>query len=75
VYETKSREVAYLVPVTKYVERQVPHTVCRQVTEEKVVNHTEMVPTPVERTVTVPVCTMVAKQVSYTVRCCSGGCH
>jgi hypothetical protein len=67
VYEAKSREVAYVVPVPKQVERRVPRTTFRQVTEEKVVNNTVMVPHRVERQVQVPVCTMVPKQISYTV--------
>jgi len=70
VYESKTREVAYLVPVPKQVERRVPRTTFRLVTEEKVVNYTVMVPQRVERQVQVPVCTLVPKQVSYTVPAC-----
>jgi hypothetical protein len=70
VYETKTREVAYLVPVPKQVERRIPRTTYRQVTEERVVNYTVMVPQHIERTVRVPVCTMVPKQITYTVPAC-----
>jgi len=76
VYEAQSREVSYVVPVAKQVQRQVPQTTFRAVTENKVVNYTVMVPQRVERQVTVPVCTMVAKQVTYAVPPCApcGGC-
>jgi hypothetical protein len=74
VYETKTREVNYYVPVAKQVERQVPQTTFRQVTEDKVVNYTVMVPQRIDRQVTVPVCTMVPKQVTYTVPPCGPGC-
>jgi len=63
----QTREVSYVVPVAKQVERQVPQTTFRPVTENKVVNYTVMVPQRVERQVTVPVCTMVPKQVTYAV--------
>lgn len=72
-YETKTREVAYTVPVTKYVDRQVPHTVLKPVTEEKMVTYTEMVPTPVQRTITVPICTLVPQEVTCTVGCATCG--
>jgi hypothetical protein len=71
-YETKTREIHYTVPVTSYVERQVPRTVCKPVTEDQVVTYTEMVTEPVERTITVPVCTLVPKTVTCTVGC--SGC-
>ena len=71
-YETKTREVHFTVPVTNYVERQFPKTVFRPVTEDKLVTYTEMVQEQVERVITVPVCTMVPKVVTYTVGC--GGC-
>src|SRR4029079_18387222 len=74
VYETQTREVSYVVPVAKQVERQVPQTTFRQVTENKVVNYTVMVPQRVERQVTVPVCTMVPRQVTYAVPPPCGGC-
>lgn len=70
VYETRTREVAYLVPVPKQVERRVPRTTFRQVTEEKTVNYTVMVPHHIERTVRVPVCTMIPKEITYTVPAC-----
>jgi len=73
VYETRTREVSYCVPVAKQVERQVPQTTFHQVTENKLVNYTVMVPQRIERQVTVPVCTMVPKQVTYTVPAC-GSC-
>jgi hypothetical protein len=73
VYETRNREVSYVVPVPKQVQRQVPKTTLRPVVENKTVNYTVMVPQRVERQVTVPVCTMVPKQVSYTVPSCPGG--
>jgi hypothetical protein len=41
--------------------------------EQRTVNYTVMVPQRVERQVTVPVCTMVPKQVTYQVPTC-GGC-
>ncbi len=69
-YETKEREIHYTVPVTTYVEREVPRTVCRPVVEEKVVHYTDYVRTPVERQVTVPVCTMVPKTITYTIWPC-----
>ncbi len=69
-YETKEREIHYTVPVTTYVEREVPHTVCRPVTEERVVHYTECVRTPVEREVRVPVCTLVPKTITYTIWPC-----
>jgi hypothetical protein len=76
VYETQSREVSFYVPVAKQFERQVPRTTLRQVVEDRVVDYTVMVPHQVERQVTVPVCTMVPKQVTYTVPTCApcGGC-
>jgi len=75
VYETQTREVSYFVPVCKQVERQIPRTTFRPVTEERVVNYTVMVPERVERQVQVPVCTLVAKQVTYSVPACgSCGC-
>jgi YTV len=78
VYETRSRQVNYTVPVAKQIERQVPQTTLRQVTENKVVNYTVMVPQKIERQVTVPVCTMVPKQVTYAVpppcSSCGGVC-
>lgn len=70
VYETQTREVSYTVGVPKQVERQVPQTTLRPVMESKTVNYTVMVPHQVQRQVTVPVCTMVPKQVSYTVPSC-----
>jgi hypothetical protein len=73
VYETRTREVSYVVPVAKQIERQVPRTTLRPVTENKVVNYTVMVPHRVDRQVTVPVCTMVAKQVTYAVQPCHDG--
>jgi hypothetical protein len=51
----------------------VPHTVCRPVTEEKLINYTEMVPETVERQITVPVCTLVPTTVTCTVGCGSCG--
>jgi len=76
VYETQSREVSFYVPVPKQIERQVPRTTLREVVEDRVVNYTVMVPHQVERQVTVPVCTMVPKQVTYVVPSCGpcGGC-
>jgi len=76
VYETQSREVSFYVPVPKQIERQVPRTTLRPVVEDKVVNYTVMVSHQVERPVTVPVCTMVPKQVTYTIPSCPpcGGC-
>ncbi len=71
VYETQSREVAFYVPVPKQIERQVPRTTLRQVIEDKVVNYTVMVPHQVERQVTIPVCTLVPKQVTYTIAPCN----
>lgn len=68
-YETKTRDVHYLVAVTHYVEKQFPKTVFRPVTQEKIVSYTEFVPEQVERLVTVPVCTMVPKTVTYTLGC------
>jgi len=41
---------------------------------DKVVNYTVMVPQRIERQVTVPVCTMVPKQVTYAVPPPCGGC-
>jgi YTV protein len=73
VYETQNREVSYVVPVAKQVERQIPQTTFRPVTENKVVNYTVMIPQRIERQVTVPVCTMVPKQVTYAVPQC-GAC-
>jgi YTV len=70
VYETRTREVSFTVPVAKQIERQIPKTVMRPVMETKAVNYTVMVPHRVERQVTVPVCTMVPKQVTYTVHPC-----
>ena len=70
VYEAKTRQVACLVPVPKQVERRIPRTTFRQVTEEKVVNYTVMVPQRVERQVRVPVCTMVPKVVTMAVPGC-----
>jgi hypothetical protein len=69
-FETKEREIHYTVPVTTYVEREVPRTVCRPVVEEQVVHYTDYVSTPVERTITVPVCTLVPKTITYTIRPC-----
>ena len=74
VYETQTREVSYVVPVAKQIERQVPQTTFRQVMENKVVNYTVMVPQRIERQVTVPVCTMVPKQVTYAVPPPCGAC-
>lgn len=71
VYETQMREVSCLVPVTKQVERQVPQTTMRPVVENRTVNYTVMVPQRIDRQVTVPVCTLVPKQVSYTVQPCA----
>ena len=73
VQEVKSRQVAYLVPVPKQIERQIPRTTFRQVTEERVVNYTVMVPQKVERQVQVPVCTMVPKEVQVPVCAACGG--
>lgn len=75
VYETKTREVTCLVPVPKQVERQIPRTSVRPVMENRVVNYTAVVPERIERQVQVPVCTLVPKQVSYTVPppCAPGG--
>jgi len=70
VYETKTRQVACLVPVAKQVERRIPRTTFRQVTEEKVVNYTVMVPHHVQRQVQVPVCTLVPKQITVAVPTC-----
>jgi hypothetical protein len=69
VYETVTRNVSCMVAVPKVVEKQVARTTYRPVVEKKLVNVTEMVPTRVERQVTVPVCTMVAKVVA-----CKGCC-
>jgi len=77
VYETKSREVSYVVPVSKQIERQVPQTTLKPVMEQRTVNYTVMVPQRIERQVTVPVRTMVAKQVTYqvpTCNTCGSGC-
>jgi hypothetical protein len=68
VYETKTRDVSCVVSVPKQIERQIPITTVRPVQEERVVNYTAMVPERIEREVQVPVCTLVPKQVSYTVR-------
>jgi hypothetical protein len=70
VYETKQREVSYLVPVAKQIQRLIPQTNFRPVTENRVVNYTVMVPERVDRQVTVPVCTLVPKQISYTAPTC-----
>jgi hypothetical protein len=70
VFETRTREVPFTVPVPRQVEKQVPVTTFRQVVEEKVVPYTEMVPVTVERTVRIPVCTMVPKTISYTLPVC-----
>jgi hypothetical protein len=67
VVETKTQEVSYIVPVPKQVQREIPQTTYRPVTEQRNVNFTVMVPTRVERQVTIPVCEMVAKQVSVPV--------
>lgn len=69
VYETVTRNVSCTVAVPKVVEKQVARTTYRPVVEKKLVNVTEMVPTRVERQVTVPVCMIVAKVVA-----CGGGC-
>jgi hypothetical protein len=74
VYETKTREMSYVVGVPKQVEKQVPQTTFRPVLEEKVVNYTELVPVRVERQVTVAVCTMVPKKITCTVPGCGNGC-
>jgi len=66
VYETKTRQINYTVCVPRQIEKQVPQTTVRPVTETKTVNYTVMVPREVQKQVTVPVCTMVPKQVSYT---------
>jgi hypothetical protein len=70
VYETKTREVSYVVGVPRQIERQVPQTTLRPVMETKTVNYTALVPREVQKQVTVPVCTMVPKQVSYTLPAC-----
>ena len=72
VYETMTRNVTHTVAVPKIVERQVPQTSFRCVVEQKVVNYTAMVATRAQKQVTVPVCTMVPKTVSYVPTC--GGC-
>lgn len=69
-YETKHREIHYCVPVTNYVEREVPVTVCRPVVDYQSVNYTEIVRTPTTREITVPVCTMVPKTITYTIQPC-----
>jgi hypothetical protein len=69
-YETKHREIHFTVPVTNYVEREVPYTVCRPVVDYQVVNYTEIVRTPTTREITVPVCTMVPKTITYTIEAC-----
>jgi hypothetical protein len=74
VYETQNREIVCTVAVPKLVEKQVPRTNYKPVVENKVVNCTVMVPVKVERQVTVPVCTMVPKQVTYTVPVCQTCC-
>jgi hypothetical protein len=73
VFETMTREVNYVVPVAKQIERQVPQTTLKPVMEQRTVNYTVMVQQQVQRQVTVPVCTMVPKQVTYQVPTC-GGC-
>jgi hypothetical protein len=66
VYETRMRQINYTVCVPRQIERQIPQTTMRPVMESKTVNYTVMVPREVQKQVTVPVCTMVPKQVSYT---------
>jgi hypothetical protein len=75
VYETQMREVSCLVPVARQVQRQVPQTIVRPVMENRTVNYTVMVPERRDRQVTVPVCTLVPKQVSYTVQPACGPCQ
>ena len=75
IYETKTREVICTVAVPRFVERKVPVTTCRPVYEDKVVNYTALVPTRVDRQVTVPVCTWVPKTVTCPVPACNGCCH
>jgi hypothetical protein len=70
IFEPKTREVSCVVPVCRLVEQQVPCTSYRTVVEPKVINYTAMVPVPVTRQVTVPVCTLVPKTITYAI----GGC-
>jgi hypothetical protein len=76
IYETKTREITCTVAVPRFVERQMPVTTCRPVIEEKVLNYTAMVPTQVDRQISVPVCNWVPKTVTCTVPACdcNSGC-
>jgi hypothetical protein len=73
-FERKEREIHYTVPVTTYVDREVPVTVRKPVVEDKVIHYTEIVRTPVEREVRVPVCKMVPKTITYTIQPCGSCC-
>src|SRR5262245_56643162 len=75
VYETKTRVVTCMEAVPQFVERKVPMTTCKPVYEDKVVNYTALVPTKVDRQVTVPVCQWVPKTVTCTVPACNGCCE
>jgi hypothetical protein len=70
VYETVNRTITCTVAVPKVVEKQVARTTYRPVLENKVINVTDMVPTRVERQVTVPVCTLVPKTIACPVSTC-----
>jgi hypothetical protein len=56
-----------MVPAFRQVEAQVPRTTFKTVVEPKVVNYTAMVPVPVAKQVTVPVCTLVPKTITCAV--------
>jgi hypothetical protein len=53
--------------VPKEIEREFTQTVYKTVTDEQVVTYTELVPETIERTVQIPVTTMVAQEVTYEV--------
>jgi hypothetical protein len=70
VHETITRNITCTVAVPKVVDKQVTRTTYRPVFEKRVVNVTEMVPTQVERQVSVPVCTLVPKVIPCPAGCC-----
>jgi hypothetical protein len=84
--EERTREVKLCKLTTEYVDREVQYTTCRAetkteeyqatvykcVAEQKPQQYTVMVPYQEEQTVQVPVCHMVPKVVTCSVRC--GGC-